>query len=103
MATKTSPFKRAIKAAKQAMAGQRYGAHDKPFLCPFCGYDEFKPGPYVTLLMMHTLACAECGHVEFFAKMAKDNRNMTPGYASYSPQHAPRVIELSSEGDRVSF
>jgi transcription elongation factor Elf1 len=68
MATKTSPFKRAIKAAKQAMAGQRYGAHDKPFRCPFCGHDQFKPGPNVNLLMMHTLACADCGHVEFFVK-----------------------------------
>lgn len=72
MTTKTSAFKRAVKAAKQAMAtGERYGSLDKPFRCAFCGHDQFKSGPYLALLAMHTLACADCGHVEFFAKTPK--------------------------------
>jgi len=44
MTTKTSPFKRAIKAAEQALGPQRYGAHDQPFACLFCGHDRFKLG-----------------------------------------------------------
>ena len=71
MTTKTSPLKRAIKAAKGAMGPQRYGVHDKPSACRFCGHDRFKIGNYVGLLMMHTLVCADCGHVEFFTKVPK--------------------------------
>ncbi len=65
----TSPFKRALKAAKQAMAEQRYGTHDKPFLCPFCGNDRFKLVSNASIFLgMHTYACTDCGHVEWFAK-----------------------------------
>jgi len=71
MTTKASPLKRAIKAAKEAMSPQRYGVHGKAFTCRFCGHDRFKIGNYVGLLMMHTLVCADCGHVEFFAKLPK--------------------------------
>jgi transcription elongation factor Elf1 len=71
MTTKTSPLKRAIKAATQAMAGQRYGTQAKPFLCPFCGHDLFKAGPTALILSLHTLACAECGRVEFFSKLPR--------------------------------
>jgi hypothetical protein len=69
MTTKTSPLKRAIDAAKRAMSPQRYGVHGKPSTCRFCGHDRFKIGEYVGLLMMHTLVCVECGHVEFFTKL----------------------------------
>jgi transcription elongation factor Elf1 len=68
MTKRTSPFKRAAKAAKQAMGPQRYGAQDKPFACPFCGHDRFQQGDYIALLAMHTLVCGGCGHVEFFKK-----------------------------------
>ena len=70
MTTKTSPLKRAIKSAKQAMAGQRYGASDKPFVCHFCGHDRFR-FRRLLILSMHTLTCADCGHIEFFAKTPK--------------------------------
>ena len=68
MTTKASPLKRAVKAAKQAMGSQRYGAKDKPFACPFCSYDRFHHGDYIALLEMYTLVCGGCGHVEFFKK-----------------------------------
>jgi transcription elongation factor Elf1 len=68
MTTRASAFKRAVKAAKQAIAPQRYGARDKPFACSFCGHDRFKPGDYIALLAMHTLVCSGCEHVEFFKK-----------------------------------
>lgn len=68
MTTKPSPFKRAVTAAKQAMAGQQYGTHGQPFLCPFCGNDRFTSGFNAAILSMHTLVCDECGHAEFFTK-----------------------------------
>ncbi|MGO9199116.1 MAG: hypothetical protein ACLQM8_01085 [Limisphaerales bacterium] len=69
MTTKISAFKRAVKAAKHdMMEPQRYGAHDKPFACPFCGHDQFRRGDFIFLYAMHTLVCGGCGHVEFFKK-----------------------------------
>jgi hypothetical protein len=68
MTTKATAFKRAVKAAQQAMGPQRYGARQKPFACPFCRHDRFQEGDYISLLMMHTLVCGGCGHVEFFKK-----------------------------------
>ena len=53
------------------MAGQHYGTQKKSFVCPFCGNDRFKSGPNALILMLHTLACADCGHVEFFTKKPK--------------------------------
>ena len=71
MTKKTSPLKRAFKAAKAAMGPQRYGTPGKPFTCHLCGNDLFKVGDYVSLLGMHTLTCAGCNHVEFFTKVPK--------------------------------
>jgi transcription elongation factor Elf1 len=71
MTTRPTPLKRAIEAAKTAMAGERYGTQDKRFQCLFCGNDRFKSGPYAAIISMHTLICADCGHVEFFAKAPK--------------------------------
>jgi hypothetical protein len=68
MSTKTSPLKRAISAAKNAIGPQQYGVRGKPFTCQLCGHDRFTPGPHIIVLSMHTLACSDCGHVEFFAK-----------------------------------
>jgi hypothetical protein len=65
----TSRLKRAIKAGKQAMAGQHYGLKNKPFHCPFCGHDRFKASLYIPILMMHPLICSECSHVQLFEKM----------------------------------
>jgi transcription elongation factor Elf1 len=65
---------RAIRAGKKAMTGQRYGANNTKFQCSMCGHDRFKAGLYVTILMMHTLICSECSHVQFFEKMPKANR-----------------------------
>jgi transcription elongation factor Elf1 len=71
MTSKASAFKHAVKAAKQAMEPQRYGAHDQPFACPFCGHDRFQQGDYILLFSIHTLVCDGCGHVEFFKKKPK--------------------------------
>jgi len=49
------------------MEGQRYGASDEPFVCHFCGHDRFR-FRRLLILSMHTLTCADCGHIEFFAK-----------------------------------
>ncbi len=66
MNTKPSPLKRAITAAKNAMGPQRYGVHGKPFECHMCGHDLFTVAP--NLVTWFGLACAECGHLEFFMK-----------------------------------
>jgi hypothetical protein len=66
MSTKTAAFKRAVKAAVGAMGPQQYGAKGKPFACHFCGHDRFEL--QVGLISKYSLACAECGHVEFFMK-----------------------------------
>ncbi len=72
MTKETSRFKLAFKAAKRAIAGQRYGTPDKLFLCPFCGNDVFKLLPSAPFqLSMHPYVCTDCGHVEFFTKMPK--------------------------------
>jgi transcription elongation factor Elf1 len=49
------------------MGAQRYGVHRKPFTCRVCGHDRFKAGRSAAIIGLHSLACAECGHVEFFA------------------------------------
>jgi len=67
MSKQTSALKRAVKAVKDAMGPQRYGPHGKPFVCHLCGHDRFTYG-VAPVIVMHTLACADCGHVEFFAK-----------------------------------
>jgi len=67
MTTELSPTKRAIRKAKVTMEGQRYGASDEPFVCHFCGHDRFR-FRRLLILSMHTLTCADCGHIEFFAK-----------------------------------
>jgi hypothetical protein len=71
MTKNKSPLTRAFKAARQAMGPQRYGTHGKPFVCQLCGQDRFKVGNYIGLLGMHTLICAGCSHVEFFASTPK--------------------------------
>ena len=67
MSTKVSALKRAATAFKKAMGAQRYGVHGKPFVCQFCGHERFKLGSGAKILGLYSLACAECGHVEFFA------------------------------------
>jgi hypothetical protein len=67
MSTKISALKRAVKAATNAMGPQKHGVHDKPFVCSCCGHDRFNVGA-IPILELHTLSCAECSHVEFFAK-----------------------------------
>jgi hypothetical protein len=66
MSTKVSAQKRATTAYKRAMGAQRYGVHGKPFVCQFCGHDQFKWLGNISILILHSLACAECGHVELF-------------------------------------
>jgi len=65
MVAKTSPMKRAIKAFKQAMGPQPFQVEGKGVKCSMCGHDQFKRD-YIALLMMHSLVCGNCGHVEFF-------------------------------------
>jgi len=67
MNTKASTLKRATTAFKKAMGAQRYGVNGKPFVCQFCGHDRFKLGSGASLIGLHSLVCAECSHVEFFA------------------------------------
>jgi hypothetical protein len=69
MSTKPSPIKRAVNAAMNAIGPKQYGVHGKPFVCQLCGHDRFTSGPRIMILAMRTLACADCGHVEFFAKL----------------------------------
>ena len=69
--TTTSRLKRAIKAGKEAMKGQRYGVVDRPYVCPFCGHDRFQLGLLIPLLGMRPLSCYKCGHVHLFTKMPK--------------------------------
>jgi hypothetical protein len=66
MSTKASPLKRAVSAFKKAMGAHRYGVHGKPFVCQLCGHDRFKVGKGGAIIGLHSLACAECGHLEFF-------------------------------------
>jgi hypothetical protein len=66
MNTKTSPLRRALKAAKEAMGPQRYGPDGRPIVCHCCGHDRFTIAP--SIVTWYTLACAECGHLEFFLK-----------------------------------
>ncbi len=47
---------------------RQYGLRGKPFICPLCGHDRFTVGDDRSLLGLYTLACADCGRVEFFAK-----------------------------------
>ena len=68
MSTKTSALKRAASAFKKAMGAHRYGVHGKPFVCQLCGHDRFKVGSGASVIGLYSLACAECGHVEFFAQ-----------------------------------
>jgi hypothetical protein len=69
MSTKTSALKRAVGAFKKATGPQQYGLHGKPFICPFCGHDRFALGSGASIMGLYTLACADCGRVEFFAKL----------------------------------
>jgi len=71
MTTTTSPLKRAIKAGKEAMRGQRYGFDGTPFACPFCGHDRFDLGLYLPLVMARPLTCRKCGHVGLFGNVPK--------------------------------
>jgi transcription elongation factor Elf1 len=66
MSTKASALKRAASAFKKAMAPQRYGVHGRSFTCQICGHDRFHVGSEAFSRLRY-LACAECGHVEFFA------------------------------------
>ena len=67
MKKEASALKRAFKAAEAAMGPKRYGPHGKPFVCHLCGHDEFTY-ELAPVLVLHTLVCADCGHVEFFGK-----------------------------------
>jgi len=67
MSKKILALKRALNAAKNAMGPQQHGVHDKPFVCGCCGHDRFTVGA-ILILQLHTLICAECSHIEFFAK-----------------------------------
>jgi hypothetical protein len=67
MTNKASALKRAATAFQKAMGAQRYGIHGKPFICQLCGHDRFKIGSGASIIGLYSLACAECGHVEFFA------------------------------------
>ena len=69
MSAKVSALKRAVKVAKQAMRPGQYGVDGKPFVCLLCGHDRFALGPNLYILSLRTLACADCGHVEFFVKL----------------------------------
>lgn len=69
MSTKTSALKRAMSAFKKTTGPQGYGLHGKPFVCQFCGHDRFTVGSGASIMGLCTLACAGCGHVEFFAKL----------------------------------
>jgi transcription elongation factor Elf1 len=60
-------LKRAAKAAKKAMGPTRYGVNGKAFVCPCCGYDQFRES-VAPMIALHTLVCAQCGHVQFFEK-----------------------------------
>jgi hypothetical protein len=75
MSTKPSPLKRAMSAVKKSMGPQQYGLRGKPFVCQLCGHDQFTTktdsslvGSHI-LVGLYALACADCGHVEFFAKL----------------------------------
>ncbi len=68
MSDKASPLKRAVSAFKKAMGAQRYEVHGKPFVCQFCDHDRFKAIGGAEGLGLCSLACAECGHVEFFER-----------------------------------
>jgi hypothetical protein len=67
MSTKVSTLKRAATAFKKATGAKRYGVHGKAFVCQLCGQDRFKIGKGGAMIGLHSLACAECGHLEFFA------------------------------------
>jgi hypothetical protein len=67
MSTKASTLKRVADAFQKARGAQRYGVRGKPFICQLCGHDRFKLGNGAFILGLYSLACAECGHVEFFA------------------------------------
>jgi hypothetical protein len=66
MSTKASPLKRAVRAFKKEIGPHRYGVKGKPFVCHLCGHDRFRFGTGAKILGLYWLACAECGHVEFF-------------------------------------
>jgi len=68
MITKASPIRRAIKAFKHAMEPHGFQVSGKSVVCSICEHDRFEGGGYIALLMMHTLICDNCGHVEFFKK-----------------------------------
>ncbi len=72
MSKQTPALKRAFKAARETMEPQRYGPNGKPFICGLCGHDRFTYG-LAPVIVLHTLACADCGHVEFFAKRPECN------------------------------
>ena len=67
MPPKASPLKRAIDAVAKAMEPQQFRVHEKVVACSVCGHDRFH-NDYVSLLMMHTLICGNCQHIEFFRK-----------------------------------
>ena len=67
MSTKTSAFKRAANAAKNALGPQKHGVRDRPFICGCCGHDRLTVGAS-PILELHTLICAECSHIDFFAE-----------------------------------
>jgi hypothetical protein len=67
MSMNLAALKRAAKAAKEAMEPRQYGIGGKPFVCACCGHDRFTAGVAPTVVL-NTLACAQCGHLEFFGK-----------------------------------
>jgi len=69
MNTKVSALKRAVSAVKKAMEPKQYGLHGKPFVCQLCGHDRFLVGDGPSIIGLYTLACADCGRVEFFVKL----------------------------------
>jgi hypothetical protein len=54
---------------KKAVKPQQYGLRGKPFVCQLCRHDRFTVRNDKPITGLYTLACADCGRVEFFVKL----------------------------------
>ena len=43
----------------------RYEVMGRAIKCPFCGNERFEGASYDTQWLKHTLACGDCGYVQF--------------------------------------
>jgi hypothetical protein len=71
MSTRVSAVKRALRTIREAVEPKprQYGLRSRAFVCPLRGHDRFAVRNDKSVTGLYTMACADCGRVEFFARL----------------------------------